>query len=87
MTWQDILFSIGSWIFIVALFPSLLSKDKPPVSTSILTGTILLFYALTYSTLHLWMTLVSTGILAIAWLVLGGQKYLTNKKIQSESHQ
>ena len=74
MSWQDIVLSVGSWIFIIALFPSLLGKDKPPVSTSFLTGGILLIYALTYITLHLWLSIASTGILALAWLWLGVQK-------------
>ena len=36
--------SVGSWIFIVALIPSLFGKDKPPITTSMLTGGVLLIY-------------------------------------------
>jgi hypothetical protein len=75
MTWQDIVLSVGSWIFIIALLPSLLGKDKPPVSTSLLTGGILLVYVLVYLTLHLWLSVASTAILGIAWLALGAQKF------------
>ena len=80
MTWQDIVFSVGSWIFIIALLPSLFGKDKPPLSTSVLTGSVLLVYALTYLSLDFWLSVASTGILAIAWLALGVQKFLANRK-------
>ena len=83
MTWQDIVFSVGSWIFIIALIPSLISKDKPPVSSSLLTGSVLLIYALTYTTLHFWLTVASTGLLAIAWLMLAIQKFLANRRARS----
>ncbi|MDE2311724.1 MAG: hypothetical protein KGJ93_01365 [Patescibacteria group bacterium] len=75
MTWQDIVLSVGSWIFIAALVPSLLSKDKPPIATSLSTGSVLLVYTVVYVSLHLWLSTASTGILALAWLALGAQKY------------
>lgn len=79
MTWQDIVIAIGSWIFIFALFPSIFGKDKPPFSTSALTGSILVVYVAVYFTLHLWLSMVSTGILGIAWLTLAMQKYLKKR--------
>jgi len=85
MTWQDIVFSVGSWIFIIALLPSLFGKDKPPISTSLLTGSVLLIYALTYVSLDFWLSVASTGLLAIAWLTLGIQKFLANKHRQPQN--
>jgi hypothetical protein len=80
MAWQDIIvLSIGSWIFIAALIPSLTSKDKPPVSSSITTGSVLLVYAVVYITLDLWLSVVSTAIMALVWLTIGWQKYKMNK--------
>lgn len=76
MAWQDIVLSVGSWIFIIALIPSLISKDKPPTATSVLTGAVLLVYTFVYFSLHLWLSMASTGILALAWLALGVQKFL-----------
>lgn len=75
MTWQDLVISIGSWIFIFSLLPALMGKDKPPTSTSFPTGVVLLVYAFVYITLHLWLSVVSTAIMAVLWLVLGVQKY------------
>ena len=75
MVWQDIVLSIGAWLFIIALIPSIKGKDKPPVSTSILTGSVLAVFALTYATLELWLSVLSTGVLSLAWFLLAVQKY------------
>jgi hypothetical protein len=75
MIWQDIVLAIGSWIFIVALVPALIGKDKPPVSSSALTGAVLAVYVMVYLTLHLWISVASTTILSIAWLTLAVQKH------------
>jgi hypothetical protein len=80
MAWQDIVLSIGSWIFIFALFPSIFGKDKPPLSTSVITGFVLISYVFVYFTLHLWLSMASTGIMVAAWLTLAVQKYLQKNK-------
>ncbi|GEM_PF-552297 len=80
MTWQDIVFSIGQWIFIVALIPLLFSKDKPALSSSLMTGTVLAVFAFTYSTLSLWTASTSTILTAGAWFTLAIQKYRLDRK-------
>jgi len=36
--WQDIMFSLGSWIFAIALIPSIVNKEnKPDMKTSLQT--------------------------------------------------
>lgn len=76
MLWQDIVFSIGQWFFIIALIPSLISKDKPAFSSSISTGAVLLVFAFTYMSLGLWTSGVSSLLLAGMWFALAVQKYL-----------
>ncbi|MDO8620333.1 MAG: hypothetical protein Q7R64_03230 [bacterium] len=83
MMWQDIVFSVGQWIFIIALIPSLLSKEKPALSTSLMTGTVLAVFAFTYSTLSLWTASVSTVLSAGTWFVLAVQKYNSDRKKHS----
>lgn len=80
MSWQDIVLSVGSWIFIIALLPSLFGKDKPPIATSLLTGGVLLVYTFVYFTLHLKVSMASTGILGLAWLALAAQKFINKNK-------
>ena len=76
MSWQDIILSVGQWIFILALIPSILSKtEKPSLKTSLPTGIILIVYAGVYANLSLWISAVSVFMLALGWLVLAFQKY------------
>jgi hypothetical protein len=77
--WQDFVFTFGSIGFTIALIPALRSKQKPPVSSSLLTGTFLLIFALTYVTLGLWLSVIFGTILALTWLTLALQAYLTGR--------
>jgi len=79
MHWQDIIFSIGSWIFAIALIPSILSKDKPALSSSLLTASLLTVYVPTYASLGLTVSAISGGSVALAWWILAYQKWQSNK--------
>lgn len=80
MTWQDIVLTLGSWVFIFALIPSVIGKDKPAFNTSLITGVTLLAFVFTYTSLSLWMTAFAQLIVAILWLVLAYQKYQAIKR-------
>lgn len=80
MVWQDWILTLGTLVLIVALFPSILGKDKPAISTSLMTGTILLIFAFVYFTLSLWFTAFTTTIACILWAILAFQKYKMIKK-------
>ncbi len=75
MHWQDIVLTLGSIVFIIALLPSVLSKNKPAVSTSLSTGIVLAIFAGVYVSLALWFTATTTGVTSAVWLVLAFQKY------------
>ena len=76
MPWQDYVLTAGAWIFIIALIPAIRGKEKPPASTSIITGSILAVYALVYATMGLWISVVSTSALSISWFALAVQKMM-----------
>jgi len=79
MIWQDIVFTIGSVIFIVSLFPSILDKhNKPARITSIFTSVVLFIFAFTQITLNLFISSILTFVMAVLWLVL----YFQVKKLQ-----
>ena len=85
MAWQDIVFSIGSWVFALALVPSILSKtDKPALSSSLLTASILTLYVVTYASLEFVTSAISGGAVAIAWWILAYQKWRMNKNISKQ---
>ncbi|HVX24356.1 MAG TPA: hypothetical protein VG992_03380 [Candidatus Saccharimonadales bacterium] len=75
MQWQDYVIAVGSILFIIALMPSVLGKNKPALSTSVMTGSVLMVFAITYTTLHLWFAGITTALTAIQWFILAIQKY------------
>ena len=73
--WQDYLFTFVSVVFIVGLFPTLLSRtSKPTVSTSLITGGTMLLVAVGDGSLGLWVAAISVTINALQWFVLAWQK-------------
>ncbi|MDP2734609.1 MAG: hypothetical protein Q8P12_00185 [bacterium] len=75
MAWQDIVISIGQWVLLIALIPSVTSKDKPALATSVLTGLVLTLFAFTFFTLSLLLSGASAALVAATWFLLAGQKY------------
>lgn len=80
MIWQDWVFGIGTIIFSIALLPSILSKEKPAISTSIPTGSILALFALTQASLSLWFASGMSLVAAFLWFTLALQKYRIERK-------
>lgn len=78
--WQDVVIAIGNWIFVIALIPTVRAKEKPALSTSILTGAVLAVFSFTFSTLSLLNSAVSAAAISITWFILAGQKLLRNQK-------
>lgn len=75
MLWQDIIFTVGSWIFIFSLIPTIQGKQKPELSTSIITTVVLSIFSITYLTLGLKLSAISTTGTAIGWGILAYQRY------------
>ncbi len=80
MNWQDIVFTIGQLIFVIALIPSIRSKDKPAFISSAITAVILVGFGITYTSLGLWGSAIFAFLNATAWAILAFQKYLIDKK-------
>lgn len=78
--WQDTIFSIGNLIFIIALFPSIFSKNKPALLTCLLTGITLIAFAITFYTLELWFTVITVSCASTLWLILAAQVIRRKKK-------
>jgi len=69
-SWQDIVMSIGQWIFIIALLPAIIGKDKPPWMTSLLTAVVLSVFAFIFLTLDMIMSAISGSATALCWWIL-----------------
>lgn len=81
MHWQEFVLATGQVVFIIALLPSILSKDKPEIWTSILTGTVALSIAITYTTMSLTTAAVSAFLNFVAWSILAIQKWRQAKQL------
>jgi hypothetical protein len=77
MHWQDFIFTAGNIIFALALIPSILSKNKPAISTSLITGIMIYIFSLSYFSLTLWFSAIASFISGSLWLILALQKYLS----------
>ena len=75
-SWQDLILSIGGLFFVIALLPSVFSKNKPALLTSVMNGVILAIFAVVYCTLSLWFSAFTLGMTCITWFILAIQKGL-----------
>lgn len=78
-SWQDLVLLIAQIIFIIALFPSILSKDKPAITTSIMNAVVLFIISFVNFTLNLFGALFGLFLVAVCWTILAVQKYLVDK--------
>lgn len=71
MKWTDLVFSLGSVVFIVGLLPAVLdSRTRIPLKTSLPTGAVLVVYGLTFALMGLWLSAASSLVTASMWLRL-----------------
>lgn len=80
MSWQDIVFTFGQFIFVIALIPTIKGKDKPAFISSLITTIILIVFGTTYISLKLWGSAFMSFTTGTAWGILTVQKYLIDKK-------
>lgn len=78
--WQDYVLALGSVIFTLALVPSLKSKNKPAIVTSLSTSSVLFVFAITFVTMSLWYSAIAAFVNGMAWLALAMQEYI--QKVQ-----
>lgn len=72
MIWQDLLISIGSICFSIALLPMLKhGADRPPLFSSVLTSFWLYAYFFAFATLGLWYAAITGAINATLWATIG----------------
>ena len=70
MIWQDVVFTLGSFVFIAALIGMARAAVPPPFYSSLSTALVLATFAVCYATLGLPMAFVTTAISSLLWLTL-----------------
>ncbi len=79
MIWQDVVIAVAQIFFIVALVPSITTKDKPALITSAMNMTLVWAIAATMVTLHLWFSAITAFAIGLGHLTLTIQKAKINK--------
>lgn len=74
MVWQDYVISSAQIGFIIALVPTILSKDKPPKSTSFMNVALLSIVTFCFFTLHLYFSAATALAITLTWAIVGVQK-------------
>lgn len=80
---QDVILTVGALVFIVALLPTMFGREKPALTTSITTGTVLVVFSGVYVSLGLWFSAATTLVTACCWFTLAAQKYFGQKQADS----
>lgn len=74
MIWQDLVISIGQFVFIISMIPSILSQYKPDIKTSLPTGLILMVFTISFLSMGMYMASISSFLTSVCWLILFYQK-------------
>ncbi len=82
MQWQDIVISICQICFVIALMPSVLSKDKPAAATSIMNVVLVSIITACLFSLGLWFSGATAAMVGITWVVLAVQKLKLDKTLK-----
>jgi hypothetical protein len=78
--WQDTVIAICQLSFLPAMLPSILGKDKPAFSTSLMNMLIVSTIVFCLATLHLWFSTATGVVNASAWTVLAFQTWRQSNK-------
>lgn len=85
--WQDFLLSVCVIIFNLALLPSIKSKHKPSLATSLINVAALLLELIAFISLSLWYAAVMVVINATLWAILALQRYAQITKLDGSGRE
>ncbi len=75
MHWQDWVFAVGGLLVLISLIPTIKAEQKPALTTGLMTTVLVLVFASTMLTLHLWLAAVTNYAISAAWALLAVQAY------------
>ncbi len=73
MVWQDAVIAVCQLTFIPAMMPTVLGKNKPEFSTSVMNFIIVMIISTCLLSLRLWFAWASALPIAVIWLTLAIQ--------------
>lgn len=75
MIWQDVVMTIGQFIFALALIPTIIANRPPTKGTCLITAIVATFYIPTLLSLGLKVSFLATILVATGWWILFFQSY------------
>lgn len=70
--------SLAQLVAVFSLLPSILSKDKPALATSVMSFLLAVIVGTCLLSLQLWFSAATAYAIALTWMVLVIQKYQIN---------
>ena len=80
MAWQDWVFAVGGGLVLVSLIPTIRAEQKPALTTSLMTSVLVVVFASTMLTLHLWLAAATNYAISAAWGLLALQGYQQKRR-------
>jgi uncharacterized membrane protein YqgA involved in biofilm formation len=80
MQWQDWVFSIGGFLILMSLIPTLRGEQKPALTTGVMSFVLVAIFACTMATLGLWFSAFANALISICWGTLALQRYQADQR-------
>lgn len=85
MQWQDWVFSLGGFLILVSLVPTLRGTQKPALGTGVMSFVLVAIFAATMVTLGLWLSAFANALISLFWGVLALQRWQADRASQAEA--
>ena len=79
MQWQDWVFSLGGFLVLASLVPTLRGAQKPALATGVTTMVLVAIFAATMMTLGLWLSAFANALISLTWGVLALQRWRSDR--------
>lgn len=68
--WQDTVIAGCQFVAVISLIPTIMGKDKPAFSTSLMNMVLVAIIAFCLGTLQLWVSVFTASLISLCWTVL-----------------
>ncbi len=72
--WQDTVIAICQGFFVLSLVPMVRGHEKPPLSTCLMSVTLVGIITFTLASLKLWFSVLTAAMIGLMWIILTAQK-------------
>ena len=84
MQWQDWVFSLGGFLILASLVPTLRGEQKPALTTGIMSFVLVAIFACTMVTLGLWLSAFANALISLSWGVLAFQRWQSDRQAEEQ---